>query len=202
MVQATLAFRSLYNGRTLHGVEFLSPKRACFRPPTTVPIGRRPGSAAVGTTPRHVGLVGLGVGTLAAYGRPGDSFRFYEINPAVIQIASRYFHFLDGSPAKTEVILGDGRLALEKEPSGEFRCIRSRRLLGRFDPGALDDERGLRHLLPASPRDGGVLAIHLTNRYLDLDPVVDALAASFQKRVTHIHSQPTPPSISSMPTGP
>jgi spermidine synthase len=131
------------------------------------------------------------VGTLAAYGRSGDSFRFYEINPAVIQIASRYFHFLDGSPAKTEVIAGDGRLALEKEPGGTFDVL----VLDAFS----DDSIPV-HLMTKEAfgiyfrllRDGGVLAIHLTNRYIDLDPVVDALAVAFQKRVTHIHSQANP----------
>ena len=187
-----LAFRSLYNGRTLHGVEFLSPQKSLL---PTAYYGPESGAGQVltvaGTTPRHVGVVGLGVGTLAAYGRPGDSFRFYEINPAVIQIASRNFHFLDGSPAKTEVITGDGRLALEKESSGTFDVL----VLDAFS----DDSIPV-HLMTKEAfgvyfrllRNGGVLAIHLTNRYVDLDPVVDALAAAFQKRVTHIHSQANP----------
>lgn len=187
-----LAFRSLYNGRTLHGVEFLAPKKSLL---PTAYYGPESGAGQVlsvaGTTARQVGVVGLGVGTLAAYGRPGDSFRFYEINPAVIQIASRDFHFLDGSPANAKVILGDGRLALEKEPSGSFDVM----VLDAFS----DDSIPV-HLMTKEAfavyfrllRSGGVLAIHLTNRYVDLDPVVDALAAAFQKRVTHIHSQANP----------
>jgi spermidine synthase len=72
---------------------------------------------------RRVGIVGLGAGTLATNGREGDSFRFYEINPAVIQIASRYYHFLDTSPARTDVLMGDGRLALEKLAPDSFDAI-------------------------------------------------------------------------------
>ena len=188
-----LAFRSLYNGRTLHGVEFLSAKKSLL---PTAYYGPESGAGQVltvaGTTSRRVGVVGLGVGTLAAYGRPGDSFRFYEINSAVIQIASRNFHFLDGSPAKTEVILGDGRLALEKESSGSFDVL----VLDAFSDDSIPVHLMTKEAFAVYFRilrgNGGVLAIHLTNRYVDLDPVVDALAASFQRRVTHIHSQADP----------
>ena len=117
------AFRSLYNGRTLHGVEFLSAARNRL---ATTYYGPASGAGKVllaAGKNRRVGIVGLGAGTLAAYGRSGDVFRFYEINPAVIQIASRYFHFLDTSPARTEVVEGDGRLALEKESPNSFDVI-------------------------------------------------------------------------------
>lgn len=188
-----LAFRSLYNGRTLHGVEFLAAKKSLL---PTAYYGPESGAGQVltvaGTTARHVGVVGLGVGTLAAYGRVGDSFRFYEINPAVIRIASRYFHFLDRSPAKTEVILGDGRLALEKEPSGSFDVL----VLDAFSDDSIPVHLMTKEAFGVYFRllrgNGGVLAIHLTNRYVNLDPVVDALAASFHKRVTHIRSQADP----------
>jgi hypothetical protein len=188
-----LAFRSLYNGRTLHGVEFLSAKKSLL---PTAYYGPESGAGRVlsvaGTTARQVGVVGLGVGTLAAYGRPGDSFRFYEINPAVIQIASRNFHFLDGSPAHTEVILGDGRLALEKESSASFNVL----VLDAFSDDSIPVHLMTKEAFGVYFRllrgNGGVLAIHLTNRNVDLDAVVDALAASFQKRVTHIHSQADP----------
>ena len=187
-----LAFRSLYNGRTLHGVEFLSPGKSLL---PTAYYGPESGAGQVlsvaGTTARHVGVVGLGVGTLAAYGRAGDSFRFYEINPAVIQIASRNFHFLDGSPARTEVIADDGRLALGKEPSNSFDVM----VLDAFSDDSIPVHLMTKEAFGVYFRllhNGGVLAIHLTNRYVDLDPVVDALAAAFQKRITHIHSQANP----------
>ena len=186
-----MAFRSLYNGRTLHGVEFLAADRRLL---ATTYYGPESGAGrvlATGTGVRKVGVIGLGAGTLAAYGRTGDTFRFYEINPAVIQIASRDFHFLDRSAAKTAVIAGDGRLALEHEPSNSFDVI----VLDAFS----DDSIPV-HLMTTEAfaiyfrllRSGGVLAIHLTNRYLDLNPVVDGLAAAVRKRVLHVHNPADP----------
>ncbi len=186
------AFRSLYNGKTLHGVEFLSTTRN--RLPTAY-YGPESGAGKVllagGEKARRVGVVGLGAGTLATYGREGDLFRFYEINPAVIRLAEQYFHFLDTSPARTEVVAGDGRLALEKEPPGSFDAI----VLDAFS----DDSIPV-HLMTKEAfrlyfrllRQDGVLAIHLTNRYLDLEPVVESLAAALGKHVEAVHSLAAP----------
>jgi spermidine synthase len=138
-----------------------------------------------------VGVVGLGVGTLAAYGRPGDVFRYYEINPQVIEIATNYFHFLGNSRAKVDVVTNDGRLALAKEPPGSFDVL----VLDAFSDDTIPVHLMTReafglyfHLLKAD----GALAIHLTNRYIDLNPIVDAQAANYHKRATHIHSQAHP----------
>jgi spermidine synthase len=136
-----------------------------------------------------VGVVGLGAGTLAVYGRPGDQFRFYEINPAVVQVASRYFHFLSGSEARTDVVTADGRLALEREPPRSFDAI----MLDAFS----DDSIPV-HLLTQEAfqmyferlRPGGVLAIHLTNRYLELDSVVAAAAAALGKHSSLVRNEP------------
>ena len=185
------AFRSLYNGRTLHGVEYLSPSRDNL--PTTY-YGPESGAGRIltaGSEPRRVGLVGLGVGTLAAYGRSGDLFRYYEINPEVIRIASRYFHFLSGSQAKIDVREGDGRLLLEQEPSQQFDVL----VLDAFSDDTIPvhlvtkEAFGLYFRLL---RENGVLAIHLTNRYIDLDPVVDSLAAAYRRKVEHVHSRARP----------
>jgi SAM-dependent methyltransferase len=185
------AFRSLYNGRTLHGVEFLSPTRN--RVATTY-YGPESGAGrmlSIEGKARRIGIVGLGAGTLAVYGRDGDSFRFYEINPAVIQIATHDYHFLDTSPARIDVVAGDGRLALEKEPPGSFDAI----VLDAFS----DDSIPV-HLLTKQAfqiyfrilRPDGVLAIHLTNRYLDLEPVVESLAAASRRHVEAVHSLAQP----------
>lgn len=181
------ARRLLYNGRTLHGVEFLSPAQSKT---ATAYYGPESGAGLVLSKPgtaRRVGIVGLGVGTLAVYGRPGDDFRFYEINPAVVQVASQYFHFLRQSQAQVDVITDDGRLALEREPLRSFDAI----VLDAFS----DDSIPV-HLLTREAfelyferlRPDGVLAIHLTNRYLELDPVVAAAAAAVGKHSAMVHS--------------
>jgi hypothetical protein len=186
------ATRSLYNGRTLHGEEFLAP--ALSRNPTAY-YGPESGAGqllAKPVAPRRVALIGLGVGTLAAYGRPGDDFRFYEINPAVVQVASQYFHFLATSPARTTVITGDGRLALAREPLQSFDVI----VLDAFSDDSIPVhlltreafQIYLQHLRPA-----GTLAVHLTNRYLDLAPIVEAAAAGLGKHSILIHNPPDPP---------
>ncbi|MBZ5623670.1 MAG: fused MFS/spermidine synthase [Acidobacteriia bacterium] len=186
------AVRALYNGRTLHGVQFLSPSRSRL---ATAFFSAESGVGRVlesrRTPGRRVAIIGLGAGTLATYGRRGDYFRFYEINPAVIQVASRAFRFLAESQARTDVVLGDGRLALQQEPLQSFDVI----VLDAFS----DDSIPI-HLLTREAfegyfqrlRGGGILAIHITSRYLDLDPVVEALAGSLQKNVLLIYNQPDP----------
>jgi SAM-dependent methyltransferase len=185
------AYRSLYNGRTLHGVEFLSTTRNRL---ATTYYGPESGAGRVlsgAGKSRRIAIVGLGAGTLAVYGRDGDLFRFCEINPAVIQIATHDYHFLDTSRARTEVVANDGRLALEKEPPASFDTI----VLDAFS----DDSIPV-HLLTKEAfqiyfrllRPDGVLAIHLTNRYLDLEPVVESLAAAFRKHVEAVHSPAEP----------
>src|SRR6185369_13507444 len=130
---------------------------------------------------RRVAIIGLGTGALATYGRRGDRFLFFEINPAVAEVAARDFHFLRDSAAATEVVIGDGRLAIEREPSHSFDIL----ILDAFS----DDSIPV-HLLTREAfaeyfrclRENGVLVLHVTNRYLDLVPVVGAAAQEFGKR--------------------
>ncbi|HVY93871.1 MAG TPA: fused MFS/spermidine synthase, partial [Bryobacteraceae bacterium] len=143
------------------------------------------------TSPGRVALVGLGVGTLAAYGRPGDTFRFYEINPAVINIASHDFHFLDKSQAKIEIIEGDGRLSLEREPSGSFDYLVLDAFAGDSIPVHLLTREAFRTYFRILRPDGEI-AIHITNRFLDLAPVVRAVAASLGRAVIEIRNEPDP----------
>jgi SAM-dependent methyltransferase len=171
-----LPYRSLVHGTIEHGAQYLSfPEN---RNPTTY-YGRRSG---VGLAlrfccdgPKRVGVIGLGTGTLAAYGKPGDSFRFYEINPQVIAVANGWFTFLKQSPAKTEIILGDARLSLESEPSQQFDVLAVDAFSGDSIPVHLLTREAFavyfRHLKP-----GGILAVHTSNTYLSLAPVVKLLA--------------------------
>jgi hypothetical protein len=190
--QGDMAARTLYNGRTAHGMEFLPAWR---RDTPASYYGKQSGIGllfgASKVPNRRVAIVGLGTGTLAAYGRKGDFFRFYEINPAVIQAASTYFHFLEDSAASTDVVAGDGRLRLEQEPLQSFDLI----VLDAFSDDTIPIHLLTREAFQvyfARLRAGRPLVIHVTNRYLDLNPVVESLAAAFQKRVLQIHSQADP----------
>ena len=169
----------LSHGGTTHGLQFLDPSYAAW--PTTY-YGPTSGVArAISTLPgkRRVGLIGLGAGTLANYGRPGDVFRFYEINPAIVHVAQKYFKYLEASPATIEIATGDARLSLETELQ--------RGQPGRFDLLVLDAFNGDAipiHLLTHEAMDiyrqhlslGGLIAVHISNRHLDLRPVLEALA--------------------------
>jgi hypothetical protein len=169
-------YRVLYHGTIQHGAQFLSfPEN---RNPTTY-YGRRSG---VGLAlrfccdgPKRVGVIGLGAGTLAAYGKPGDSFRFYEINPQVLKIARDWFSYLKQSPAKSEIILGDARLSLENEPPQKFDVLAVDAFSGDAIPVHLLTREAFalyfRHLKP-----DGILAVHTSNTYLNLAPVVRLLA--------------------------
>lgn len=133
----------------------------------------------------RVGVIGLGVGTLAAYGRPGDVYRFYEINPAVLQIARREFLYLQYSFAKIETVLGDARLRLERESSQQFDVLVVDAFVGDAIPVHLLTSEALavyvRHIRP-----GGIIAFHVTNRSLDLVPVVQRLARAHGLKAAHV----------------
>ncbi|WP_076999003.1 fused MFS/spermidine synthase [Variovorax sp. KK3] len=168
--------RKMYHGSTKHGEQFLAPDLR--REPTSYygrnsGIGRAIAAAPLG--PRRVGLIGLGVGTLAAYGRPGDVYRFYEINPAVFQLADREFSFLADSAAHIERVLGDARLSLQAEPPQRFDVLAVDAFSGDSIPVHLMTTEAmdvyLRHLQP-----DGVIAFHVSNRYLELAPVVERIA--------------------------
>jgi len=111
--------------------------------------------------PLRVGLVGLGAGTLAAYGRPLDSYTFYEINPLDVALARTEFTFLRDSPAAVDIVLGDARLSLERQPGQAFDVLAVDAFSGDSIPVHLLTlqafELYFRQLQP-----GGVLAVHIT----------------------------------------
>jgi spermidine synthase len=120
-------------------------------------------------------VIGLGVGTLAGYGRRGDTYRFYEIDPLVIGMAKNNFSFLSKTLAKTELVLGDARLQLEAEASQQFDVLVVDAFSGDSVPVHLLTreafEQYAKHLKP-----NGVLAVHITNRFLELQPVIQTAA--------------------------
>ena len=179
---------ALLHGSIVHGYQFHDET---LRNLPTSYYGRTGGAGlAILNHPNRnkgmrVGVLGLGVGTLAAYGRPGDVYRFYEINPAVIQLAkgqNSYFTYLSDSQAKVEIVPGDARLSLEQElGAGEVQNY-DVLLLDVFSSDSipvhlLDAEAFHVYLQQLSPQ--GILAIHITNRHLDLVPVVWTLAETF-----------------------
>ena len=170
--------RQLIHGTILHGNQFMAPQFR--RQPTTYytatsGVGRTLESMHPRTAPLKVGIIGLGAGTIATYGSKGDVYRFYDINPAVIDIARRYFTYLGDSDATIETALGDARLNLEREAPQDFDLLAIDAFSSDAIPVHLITSEALaiykRHMKP-----GGVIAFHVTNRFLDLVPVVKALA--------------------------
>ncbi|MGO9275374.1 MAG: spermidine synthase [Terriglobia bacterium] len=182
--------RKLMNGTITHGVQWLLPEQR--RLPTTY-YGTDSGvGLALREATHHgrvrAGVIGLGAGTLAAYGRPGDEYIFYEINPLVIRLANSEFTFLHNSPARVSVVEGDARLSLEEEPPQGFDVLAVDAFSGDAIPVHLLTREAFtlyfRHLQPS-----GVIAVHTSNRYVDLEPVVQALAASLGKNAMEVDSQ-------------
>jgi SAM-dependent methyltransferase len=150
-------------------------------------LGLRPGRL-------RVGVIGLGVGTLAAYGQRGDIFRFYELDPDVERLARSTFRYIEDCEASVDIIIGDGRLALERDPPQGFDVI----VVDAFSSDAIPV-----HLLTAEAlsvyrrhlREEGVVAFHITNRYLDLAPVVRRMAESAQMRAWLFMDKPRDPGL-------
>jgi SAM-dependent methyltransferase len=186
------AVRTLYNGHTIHGCEFLDPRRSreattFYGPASGVGLLLASQSAAG----RRVGIIGLGTGALAVYSRTGDSFRFYEINPAVIRVAREYFRFIRDSAAQVDIMASDGRLALEHETDHSFDII----VLDAFSDDAIPVHLLTREAFAVYERHlrpGGVVALHITNRYLDLRPLVEEQAAALGKQIVVVHNQTDP----------
>ena len=182
------AVRALYNGKILHGVQYLAPPKtriatAYYAPETGVGLVVR----WLLHAPARVAVVGLGTGTLASYGRPGDTYRFFDINPAVIDVASRDFRYLHESAAHVETIAIDGRLGLAREPSHSLNLIALDAFSGDSIPvHLLTREAFAIYFDRLTPT--GVVAIHLTNRYLDIASVVRAVAAALRKPALLIHN--------------
>jgi hypothetical protein len=186
------ASRRLVHGVINHGQQMLQP--AYRREPVTYfcpdsGVGRA--MRAREGRPRRIGILGLGCGTLAAYGRAGDTIRIYEINPLVLRIANTEFTYLQDTAAKVEVALGDGRLLLEQEPSQQFDILVMDAFSGDSVPVHLITLEAFatyfRHLKP-----DGILAVNISNRYLDLTPVMERGADALGK-VAMYYSY-TPPS--------
>jgi spermidine synthase len=168
------------HGTTVHGVQSFRADRR--REPLSYytrggPLGQL--FAAMDARPRDVAAIGLGSGAAAAYGRDGDRFTFYEIDPAVVRIASdpRWFTYLRDSKADVRVVVGDGRLEIAHAPAGAYDLI----VLDAFSSDAVPVHLLTREALELYLRKlaaDGVIVFHVSNDFLDLEPVVAGVARS------------------------
>jgi SAM-dependent methyltransferase len=186
-LDAPVHVRALYSGEIMHGSQYLHPTLG--RIPTTyygwdtgagVAIDYHPKRRANdGDTSLKIAAVGLGTGTLAAHLLPGDQLRFYEINPDVIALNEQYFTYLEDSSGTVEVELADGRIGLDadlaRDGPASFDVIVLDAFSGDAIPVHLLTTEAFalyrRHLKP-----DGILAVHISNRYIDLKPVLRAAA--------------------------
>ncbi|MGC3970619.1 MAG: fused MFS/spermidine synthase [Pirellulales bacterium] len=173
---------NLRSGSTQHGSQVFTGNNA--RLPTTYygvesGVGTLLMQARQRKEPLRVGVVGLGAGTLAVYAQKDDYYRFYEINPAVLELAKHQFSFLGDCRGSQDVVLGDARLSLDAEDAQDFDVL----VLDAFSSDAIPKhlltreafEVYLRHL-----KYEGVLAVHISNRYVNLEPLLAAAAREFQ----------------------
>lgn len=179
----------MQHGTTFHGLQFVDPARrlaptAYYSEDSGVGVAI---NALAGRGKLNVGIVGLGVGTIATYGREGDSYRYYEINPEVERLAREHFSYLENCKADLDVVLGDARLSMENEPPQNFDLL----VMDAFSSDAVPlhlltteaFEIYLKHI-----KDDGVIAFHISSIHLDLDMVVFKLAEHFDLRTAWIMS--------------
>ena len=195
--------RQLIDGTTSHGAQYLDERKAMqplsyYRPGTGVALAiahflpADPARSSSQLSQRHLGLVGLGAGALAAYGRSGDLLQFYEINPAVIEAAQQHFSYLAQSEAQIRLQLGDARQLLQQQLAEQGSQQFDLLVLDAFSSDAIPQHllttEALalywQHLLP-----DGVLAVHVSNNYLDLSSVLRNQAAALGLEAVFI---PTP----------
>lgn len=173
-------FRILYHGRIVHGAQNLRPEER--REPLTYfsrvgPLGELFAAGAGRSGQGRIAIIGLGAGSIAAYGRPGQEITYFEIDPAVERIArdSGHFTFLADSPAQVRTVIGDARLSLLGVADGSFDLI----VIDAFSSDAIPVHLLTREaiaLYRAKLTPQGMIAFNITNNYLNLAPVLAALA--------------------------
>jgi hypothetical protein len=182
------AFRTLMHGTTLHGAQRIRDKSGKPIEDTTPATYYYPGGpmartistvrARIGEGKGRYGVVGLGAGSLACYARPGESWRFYEIDPLMIEIARdpRQFTFLSQCMPQADIVVGDARITLSREPDASFDLLIIDAFSSDSVPIHLMTGEALRLYL-AKVKPDGVVLLHISNKYLDLDAVFGATVA-------------------------
>jgi len=181
--------RCLVHGTTVHGVQRNHP----FRSAPTTYYGHQSGIGSVllsipQNKPIEVCGVGLGCGVLATYGRPGDRYAFVEINPAVVRVATQHFSFIDDCAADLKTHLGDGRLVLERMVNRRFDVIALDAFSSDAIPAHLLTQEAMK-LYQSRLKDDGIIAVHVSNKHLDLAPLVHRLSADAGLVSKLVHSQ-------------
>jgi SAM-dependent methyltransferase len=189
-----VAYRAMYHGPIMHGGQLLGDS---FRNTPADYFGPGSGYGRVFTSLREmqpkrklsVGVIGLGAGVIASWMKPGDALVFYEISPRVVDIAKREFTFLHDTSARTELVMGDGRLSLEREPPRGYDVMGIDAFSGDSIPMHLVTREAMalyvKHLKP-----DGVIVFQATNRFIDLLPVVKRLAAEFGFEAVNVSDSP------------
>ena len=180
--------RTLMNGTIQHGTQIFGSDQLRETPTTYYAEDSGVGMAlrlCCGGRPRNIGVIGLGAGTLAAYGKPGDRICFYEINPAVEPIARNVFTYMRESGAQITVVVSDGRAALAEEAPQRFDVLVVDAFSGDAIPLHLLTEQAVdlyrKHLAP-----GGVIAFHISNQHVNLEPPIALLAQSAKMRAVRV----------------
>lgn len=179
--------RTLLHGAIIHGTQLIGPEV------DTIPTSYYGPKSGVGLLlsgrqgPWNVGVVGLGAGTLAAYGRPSDSFIFYEIDPLVLEVARSKFTYLKSSQAGVRTVIGDGRLSLEKEPPKQFDLLVVDAFSGDSIPTHLLTQEAF-EMYFSKLKGTGVIAVHISNKFIDLKPVLSKVSATLNKQAIMVHN--------------
>ena len=173
-------FRYLYHGLTIHGIQSTQPalRRTAFSYYHAASPSGRVLSALRENPAAHIGVVGLGAGSLAVYAAPGQAWTFFEIDPVVARIAAdpAQFTFLADMPAPPRLVLGDARLTLQREADGALDLL----VIDAFSSDAIPVHLITREafaLYQQKLREGGALLCHVSNNHLDLEPIVGGIAA-------------------------
>ena len=191
--------RVLRHGRIFHGAQFLEPERstlptAYFTEGSGVALAIGGHAKRVAGEPLRIGVIGLGVGTIAAWGEPGDRVRFYELDPVAERLARTHFTFLAESAAEVDVVLGDGRLSLERDVAASpGQPLYDVLVVDAFAGDAVPVHlltRESAELFRRALEPDGVIVFQITNRHVDLERVVRGLARAEGMEAVRIDQDP------------
>lgn len=182
-------YKVLFNGNIMHGLQFsrnqyqLMLPTTYFSPDSGIGLSLQYHPKRFVNAPMRIGCIGLGIGTLAAYGKEGDYMRFYELNPHVVDIAHKHFTYLKNCRAQIDIVVGDGRLRLQQELMNKQNQNFDILIVDVFNGGTIPmhllTKESFELYLQHTNRENGIIAINISNKYLNLIPVIKALSRHF-----------------------